>query len=187
MSLNWAMLTPDRSPVPLPDELTITAVTSNVEVSLNIPDAPPTRSSSSGGSGGAKKLKETGALYLTDKRLIFIAPPSRSFDSLSIPLPAILSTRFEQPTFGANYLGFEIKPAPDGGLTNGTQAEVRFKDKAMFEFVSLLEKTREKAIYMKRHGAEEEEGLPTYTYPAESSTVSYVGDVPVDNPPGYDA
>ncbi|KAF9498640.1 hypothetical protein BDN71DRAFT_1487426 [Pleurotus eryngii] len=177
MSLNWAMLTPDRSPVPLPDELTITAVTSNVEVSLNIPDAPPTGSSSSGGSGGAKKLKETGALYLTDKRLIFIAPPSRSFDSLSIPLPAILSTRFEQPTFGANYLGFEIK-RPTAVLQT---------DKAMFEFVSLLEKTREKAIYMKRHGAEEEEGLPTYTYPAESSTVSYVGDVPVDNPPSYDA
>lgn len=29
--------------------------------------------------------------------------------------------------------------------------------------------------------------VATYTYPAESSTVSYVGDVPVDNPPGYDA
>lgn len=71
------MLKPDRSPVPLPDELTITAVTSNVEVALNIPDAPPTGSSSSGGSGGAKKLKETGALYLTDKRVrpTYLSPP----------------------------------------------------------------------------------------------------------------
>ena len=34
---------------------------------------------------------------------------------------------------------------------------VRFKDRAMFEFVSLLEKTRERAIYMKRQAREEEE------------------------------
>lgn len=38
---------------------------------------------------------------------------------------------------------------------------VKFKDRAMFEFVSLLEKTRERAIYMRRQAQsdEEEEGL----------------------------
>lgn len=34
---------------------------------------------------------------------------------------------------------------------------VKFKDRAMFEFVSLLEKTRERAIYMRRQAREEEE------------------------------
>jgi len=52
-----------------------------------------------------------------------------------------------------------VKPSPEGGLTEGTQAEVRFKDRAMFEFVSLLEKTRERAIYMKRQITEDDEGL----------------------------
>lgn len=72
-------------------------------------------------------------------------------------------TRFEQPTFGANYLTFEVKPSANGGLTGGTKVDVRFKDRAMFEFVSLLEKSRERAIYMKRQIAEDEEGLRTFT------------------------
>ena len=122
-----------------------------------------------------------------------------------MPLPSILSTRFEQPTFGANYLTFEVKPSASGGLSDGTKAEVRFKDRAMFEFVSLLEKSRERAIYMKRQITEEDEGLrtsylfgghhddadytrrlATYTLPAESSTISMVGGIPVENPPSYD-
>lgn len=80
-------------------------------------------------------------------------------------MPSILTTRFEQPTFGANYLTFEVKPSASGGLSNGTKAEVRFKDRAMFEFVSLLEKSRERAIYMKRQITEEDEGLRTSACP----------------------
>ena len=84
---------------------------------------------------------------------------SSDLDSLSVPLHSILLTKFEQPTFASNYLTFEIKPTPGGGLTNGTNVEVRFKDRAMFEFVSLLEKARERAIYMTRQLRDEEEGL----------------------------
>jgi len=125
-----------------------------------------------------------------------------TFDSLSVPLHSILSTKFEQPAFGSNYLTFEVKPSADG---NGTAVEVWFKDQAMFEFVSLLEKTRERAIYMKRQVASEDDEhlrmsefialvidsdfnndlIATYTSPAESSTVSMVAGVPIDNPPGY--
>ena len=81
------------------------------------------------------------------------------FDSLSVPLTNLVSTRFEQPYFGANHLVLDVKPNADGGLTEGTKVEVRFKDKGIFEFASLLDKTRERAIYMKRHQVEEEEGL----------------------------
>ncbi|TFK43932.1 hypothetical protein BDQ12DRAFT_675821 [Crucibulum laeve] len=190
MALNWTMLNPNRTPVPLPNEMTITTIDSGVELSLTIPDAPPTSgNATAGGSGGVKKTKGLGRVWLTDQRLIFTTDksPSSAFESLSVPLHSILSTRFEQPTFGANYLTFEIKPSNEGGLAEGTMAELRFKDRAMFEFVSLLEKTRERVIYMRRQQAsEDEEGLPTYTLPAESSTVSMVGGIPVENPPGYD-
>ncbi|PPQ95881.1 hypothetical protein CVT26_015573 [Gymnopilus dilepis] len=186
MALNWLMLNPDRTPVPLPNEMTITTIDSGVEISITIPDAPPTGSSSAGGSGGVKKLKAQGKCWLTDQRFLFAAVPGFSWESLTVPLHAILSTRFEQPTFGANYLLFNVKPSPEGGLTDNTSVELRFKDRAMFEFVSLLEKARERAIYMKRQLAEEDEGLPTYTMPAESSTVTMVGDVPVENPPSYE-
>ncbi|GAW02000.1 ww domain binding protein [Lentinula edodes] len=124
-----------------------------------------------------------GRIWLTDRRFLFTSSPDSSFDSLTVPLPSILTTRFEQPTFGANYLSFEIKPSSGGGLTDGTGIELRFKNQAMFQFVALLEKTRERAIYMRRQVAQEDEGLPSYTSPAESSTVTLVGDVPVDNPP----
>lgn len=69
MALNWTMLKPDRTPVPLPGELTIMTVESGAEVSLIIPDVPPTSSSTSGGSGGGRKLNGTGKLLLTDQRV----------------------------------------------------------------------------------------------------------------------
>lgn len=100
-------------------------------------------------------------------QLIFIGPDVKGgLESLSVPLLSILSTAFEQPMFGANYLAFDIKPSPEGGLSDGTKAEIRLKDKGIFEFVGAVEKTRERAIYMKRQKAEEEEedGLRASVY-----------------------
>ena len=74
MALNWTMLNPDRTPVPLSKELTITIVESGAELSLIIPDAPPTGSSTSGGSGGGRNLNGTGKLFLTDQRVRFPKP-----------------------------------------------------------------------------------------------------------------
>ena len=65
------MLKPDRTPVPLPGELTIMTVEPGAEVSLAVPDIPPTGSSTSGGSGGARKLNGIGKLFLTDQRVRF--------------------------------------------------------------------------------------------------------------------
>ncbi|KAJ7499400.1 hypothetical protein FB451DRAFT_1205311 [Mycena latifolia] len=188
MALNWTMLGPNRAPVPLPNEATITTIDSGVELILRVPDAPPTQAATAGGAGGSKTLKATGKLSITDQRFIFTSASDPALESLSVPLPSILSTKFEQPTFGSNYFTFEIRPAPEGGLTVGTTAEVRFKDRAMFEFVATLEKTRERAIYMKRQVVENEEGLPVYTSPAEGSSTSSAGvnTVPIDNPPGYE-
>ncbi|KII94590.1 hypothetical protein PLICRDRAFT_127627 [Plicaturopsis crispa FD-325 SS-3] len=196
MALNWTMFNPEGQYVPLPNENTITYVESGAEIALTIPDAPPSNSARAGGSGGSKKMKGVGRVWLTDQRLIFAAPVGEKsyFESLSIPLHSILSTKFEQPFLGANYLSFDIKPSPDGGLTDGTKAELRLKDQALFGFVSTLEKTRERVIYMKRQAAEdEEEGLPVYSSPApgraagSSAAQLAPGGAPEDLPPGYDA
>ena len=77
-----------------------------------------------------------------------------------MPLPNILATRFEQPYLGANFLSFEVRPVPDGGLPAGTRAELRFKDHPMFQFVSTLEKVRERTLYMRRQALEEENEGP---------------------------
>ena len=69
MSLNWAMLNPNRSPVPLRNEMTITTIDSGVDLTLSIPDVPPSSSSSAGGFGGARRLKKMGEIYLTDQRV----------------------------------------------------------------------------------------------------------------------
>ncbi|KAF5365141.1 hypothetical protein D9757_013256 [Collybiopsis confluens] len=184
MALNCAMLTATREPIPLPNENVISTIDSGADLLLVIPDVPPEGHSSAGGAGGSQKLKATGRIWITDRRFLFTSSPDSSFDSLTVPLPNILSTRFEQPTFGANYLSFEIKPSTGGGLANGTSAELRFKNQAMFQFVAILEKTRERAIYMRRQAAPDDD-LPSYTSPAESSSVTVVGNVSIDNPPEY--
>jgi hypothetical protein len=55
----------------------------------------------------------------------------------------------------------DIRPSPDGGLTPGTRSEIRLKNQGIFQLVSLLEKTRERAVYMRRQMREEEETLRT--------------------------
>ena len=69
MALNWAMLNADRSPIPLPHEKILRTIESGAEVILMIQNTPPSANASSGGSGGIKRLKETGRLWLTDQRV----------------------------------------------------------------------------------------------------------------------
>lgn len=69
MALNWTMLSPDRSPVPLPNEMTITNIDKGVEMVLHVPNTPPSETASAGGSGGSKKLQATGKIFVTDQRV----------------------------------------------------------------------------------------------------------------------
>jgi WW domain-binding protein 2 len=99
---------------------------------------------------------------LDNHKVIFVSSASESsgIDSLSVPLTSLLSTKFRQPLFGGNYLEMEIVPSPEGSLTNGTKAEIRLKDRGLFEFASALDKTRERAIEARSHRlGEEGEGL----------------------------
>jgi len=73
-----------------------------------------------------------------------------SFDTFSVQHLSALSIQYQQPYFGSNYIALDIKPAPGGGLTEGTKAELRLKDKGLFELSGALEKSREMALYKKR-------------------------------------
>ncbi|KIO21999.1 hypothetical protein M407DRAFT_79657 [Tulasnella calospora MUT 4182] len=149
MALNWTMLSEHRTPVPLPNEGTVSKEP-DVEITLKIPDAPPSRDATSGGSGGAgKTLKSTGTIWLSNQRVPTPGSTDR-IESLSIPWHLIVSTKFEQPFFSANYLKLEVYPVPDGGLHPGTVVEVRFRDRGMFSWVELLVRTREEAIVRRR-------------------------------------
>ena len=44
-------------------------------------------------------------------------------------------------------------------MTEGTKAEVRLKDRGLYQLVGVLEKTRERAIYMKRQAESEADTL----------------------------
>jgi len=193
MALNWAMLDVDRTPVPLPHETTIRSIESGADITLTIPETPPSGTASSGGSGGVKILKATGRLWLTDQRFIFVSVPSKSLtiDSLSVPLIALLSTKFRQPLLSGNHLEIDIEPSPEGGLTNGTNAEIRLKDRGLYEFACALDKSRERAVEVRRNrGGEEGEGLPEYsssTVPSIGGPSTASGGVPrPEEPPAYE-
>jgi len=195
MSLNWVMMQDSlREPIPLPGE-TVILFQDSTELTLIIPaEIPDALTDASMPVAVARKWTESGSIWLTDQRLIFVSSlsPSRppSFDSLSILLPSILATSFVQPYFSGNYLSLSILPSVEGGLTPGTKAEVRFKDRGIFQFVQLLERTREIAIRKRRVEMQaESENLPLYEAPPgpppgqqatnSSSPTNH------DEPPGY--
>jgi len=185
------MLDDRQNPVPLPGEERVMTIDQGVEITLLV-----SNSRSTGGIGGSgDKLKETGKIWLTDKRLIFqtikgSGNAKPEFDSFSVLLHGILSTQFVQPTFAANYLIMELKAATGGGLSDGAKCEVRFKDQPMLPFINTLEKSRERAVYRMRDAMFEDD-LPTYSSsatPSESEPISPSTDssaVATEAPPGY--
>ncbi|KAF9653439.1 hypothetical protein BDM02DRAFT_1913761 [Thelephora ganbajun] len=193
MALNWTMIDEERNPVPLPYEMIIKSM-EGAELSLTVPEAPPSGSATSGGSGGTKKLKSVGRIWLTDQRFILVSDVSKadkttpSFESLSVPLTSIISTGFQQPLLGSNFLTMCISPSPEGGLTDGTKAEVRCPGR-LFEFAAALAKTREHAVEaLRNQDPELEDGLPIYSTDAPAPAVSGPSTATgsgLDLPPAY--
>ena len=96
MALNWTMLTPNRTPVPLPNETTITMVDLGAEVDLLIPDQPPSNHALAGGFGGAKKLKSIGKIWLTDQRVCADQLNSSAWNSYITKFTVHLRWRFKK-------------------------------------------------------------------------------------------
>jgi hypothetical protein len=71
----------------------------------------------------------------------------------------MVSTNFQQPLLASNFLVVTISPSPQGGLTDGTKAELRCSGR-LFEFAAALDKTRERAVEaMRNQDPELEDGL----------------------------
>lgn len=71
----------------------------------------------------------------------------------------MISTSFQQPLLGSNFLLVSVSPSPEGGLTDGTKAEVRSSGR-LFEFAAALDKTRERVVEaMRTRDPELEDGL----------------------------
>mmetsp|Transcript_46542 Transcript_46542/g.122912 ORF Transcript_46542/g.122912 Transcript_46542/m.122912 type:complete len:220 (-) Transcript_46542:17-676(-) len=74
------------------------------------------------------KLWGKGFLYLSTKRIIFVAAQKTcrgDFTSFEIPLITLSRPQFNQPIFGANYLSGKARPepgAPAGGVMAGGSA-----------------------------------------------------------------
>ena len=171
MSINWAELNQHKQPIPINDEVIVRSEpNADLMLSFNTPDT--NQAPSAKGKAKSNTLRATGSVYVTDQRvgwfplvysaiphdisliqLVFVSSafgqPS-SFDTFSVQLLGILSIQYQQPYFGSNYLALDIKPAPGGGLTEGAKAELRLKDKGVFELSGTLEKSRERAHYKKR-------------------------------------
>ena len=103
--------------------------------------------------------------YPPPPQFIFVSDVSKtgktapSFESLSVPLSSMISTNFQQPLLGSNFLVISISPSPEGGLTYGTKAEVRCSG-PLFGFAAALDKTRERAAEaMRVQDPELEDGL----------------------------
>ncbi|KAI0326695.1 hypothetical protein GY45DRAFT_65361 [Cubamyces sp. BRFM 1775] len=203
MALNAVALNPNRTPRSLDiSEHFARTIDTGVEFTLLLPSGtslPSTGPSTPGSSNESKKtsgkITETGLITFSERRLIFISDRpldkhTPAFESFVVPLECILSTRYEQPFVGANYLALSVKPTRGGGLpeVESVGIEVRLKGKGIYEFTCALDKARECAIYMRRKSAEEDESLPAYSTPAPSgsSTPYAPGDIPDENPPGYD-
>jgi hypothetical protein len=69
--------------------MSLSNVDSGVDIVLSIPDSPA--SSTTAGSGGAKKLKETGQIWVTDQRVRPIHVFSQAIKQLNMAPHPFLS------------------------------------------------------------------------------------------------
>ena len=173
MSINWAQLNERKQPIPINNEVIVKSEpNADLVLSCNPPETNPAPSAK--GKAKVYTLKATGTVYVTDQRVRWLAPlishlpfltihlliqlvfvssvfgEPDSFDTFSVQHLSVLSIQYQQPYFGSNYIALDIKPASGGGLTEGTKAELRLKDKGLFELSGALEKSREMALYKKR-------------------------------------
>lgn len=114
-ALNCAMLTPQGDPVPLPQEKFLWSSPPS-SISLSLFPHPPGAPLSIQPHPDTEYTATGGTLYVSQKRILYVAPlprphsssssPSRTptpLDSLSVPLRAFLDGRLVQPWFTANY------------------------------------------------------------------------------------
>jgi len=186
MALNCCMLTPRQppTPVPLPEEKAFISIP-GVQIKLQA-----MASSSQVRAGSIVHSSPSGSIYLTSKRVIFVAPNAASLPlpspqpepgsnqhrdrdrdlaeirSLSVNLANLRSGRFVQPWLSANYYDAVLLPQPGGGLGGLYTLKIYFNEGRAFEFHQTLEDVR--ARYREQQPVAEEP-LPLYDSASSSA------------------
>ncbi|TNY24026.1 hypothetical protein DMC30DRAFT_410501 [Rhodotorula diobovata] len=178
-ALNCAMLTPQGDPVPLPQEKFLWSSPPS-SISLSLFPHPPGAPLSIQPHPDTEYTATGGTLYVSQKRILYVAPlprphsssssPSRTptpLDSLSVPLRAFLDGRLVQPWFTANYYeALCLEGDKSGGLDTPHLVRFYFKQGGAYDFYSAVEEVKARAAMVDgRHG-------PAYEPPPPPATSS---------------
>ncbi|SCZ92067.1 BZ3500_MvSof-1268-A1-R1_Chr5-3g08314 [Microbotryum saponariae] len=176
-SLNWVMLSPSRSPIPLPSEKVLHTIGS-VSISLfpcapgSAPNAKPTPASS-------ESKSDKGTLYATNKRVVYVSTVARegkgtTVDSLSVPWQSFVDGRFVQPWFGANYYEALCLPDPrstDSGISTPHLSRFYFNEAGGYQFYEICEEMKARIGNSSGSGrGTPVEALPLYEPPSTTTT-----------------
>lgn len=122
-SLNWALIDSSLRPIPLPSEKSLLHLSS---VSLSLFPSHPGQSSSSSSTkplpSDTHYTAEKGHVYLSNQRVVYVAPAPTSgagegIETLSVPYTHFRDGHLHQPWLGANYYQAICIPAREGGLS----------------------------------------------------------------------
>ncbi|KAH9927079.1 uncharacterized protein BXZ73DRAFT_102675 [Epithele typhae] len=185
MSINTITLSPERRPLPTPDEMSIRDL-SNIEYILSL-------------SEPGKKLDGRGHVYLSDSRVVIVADAvgADGFETLAVPLTSLAGVRADPPKLLSSSPRVTLDVAPPPARVEGrygwcVRAELRGSKAELPGFAAALDKTYERvAAQAKAKGTGEDEfDLPLYAAAGPSGSGSGSGpstsDVPSDAPPGYE-
>eukprot|EP00929_Paragymnodinium_shiwhaense_P030098 TRINITY_DN17113_c0_g1_i1.p1 TRINITY_DN17113_c0_g1~~TRINITY_DN17113_c0_g1_i1.p1 ORF type:complete len:218 (+),score=42.52 TRINITY_DN17113_c0_g1_i1:120-773(+) len=90
------------------------------------------------------KLTGRGVFFMSSKRIVFVATEKsgrKDFKSFAIPFVSLQKPKFEQPIFGANYLGGVAHPVEEGSIVDGgADFALTFNNGGCGTFLSLFYK-----------------------------------------------
>ncbi|TPX63983.1 hypothetical protein SpCBS45565_g06225 [Spizellomyces sp. 'palustris'] len=159
MSLNGAQLDAENKPI----------LVSGEKIFLNQDGVRLEYESGNGYPGqGNNFYSQKGTLFLTNRRVIYVARPHMDFfRNLNVPLTNLRNGKLIQPWFDANRYEATVEPVPNGGLNLVGQVKFTFKEGGGFEFSSMSMQLRSR---LTGETLPHEEALPLYTQEDTSSS-----------------
>ncbi|KAI8996729.1 hypothetical protein BC832DRAFT_542528 [Gaertneriomyces semiglobifer] len=130
-----------------------------------------------------------GVLYLTNKRIVYVASPALDFlKTLNVPLESLRNSQFHQSLFTSNWYEAKVHPVPNGGLGMDVGTlQLTFTGGGGFEFSSMVMQLQSRL----GESVPQDESLPLYQVDDEagpsSSTRRVLHPVPTPLPPAFES
>ncbi|KAI9091842.1 hypothetical protein DFS34DRAFT_653300 [Phlyctochytrium arcticum] len=158
MALNGAQLDQDGSPIFITGE----------KAFLNQSGVALEYESGNGYPGSGQNFYvQKGTLYLTNRRVIYIANIKLDFfKNMNVPLENLKQGQLYQPWFDSNRYEATVEPVPNGGLSAVGHLKLTFKSGGGFEFSSMFMQLRSR---LTGETLPHEEALPLYSSDGPSS------------------